>query len=176
MLVVGFSRDVSAVFQGGQGHLKDDVSFWDGAESCDATEKLYLDGKGICFQAIHKWIDWILQYLVFLKDSGNWNFLWDLQLLFEHMPWHVFSCCPLSIYLMEETCEEGSMKKNMEATKTSKYPITFLCLKSLLFKPAVYFLGAGPKVCELGVGSIAADILLCASSCIPSVLIWHTSV
>lgn len=63
------------------------------------------------------------------------------------------------------------MKKNMEATKTSKYPITFLCLKSLLFKPAVYFLGAGPKVCELGVGSIAADILLCASSCIPSVLI-----
>lgn len=54
MLAVGFSRDVSAVFQGGQGHLKDDVSFWDGAESCDATEKLYLDGKGICFQAIHK--------------------------------------------------------------------------------------------------------------------------
>lgn len=72
---------------------------------------------------------------------------------------------------MEETCEWGSMKKNMEATKTSEHLITFLYLKSLLFKPAVYILGPGPKVCELDVGSTVADILLCASSCILSVLI-----
>lgn len=72
---------------------------------------------------------------------------------------------------MEETCKGGSMKKTMEATETSKHPITVLYLKSLLFKPAVYILGTGPEVCELGVGSTAADILLCASSCILSVLI-----
>lgn len=35
---------------------------WDGAVSCGATEKLYLDGRGMCFQVIHRWIDWIFQY------------------------------------------------------------------------------------------------------------------
>lgn len=184
MLVVACFRDVNAVFQGRQSGGPSEGWYlpprrFEMVQYCVVPQKscyIWMSEEFYC-HVIHRWIDWIVQHCVFLKDCRNWNFMWDWQLSFENMSWHVSNCCPGPIYWWKKQVMSEAWKKKTKtkATKTNKHPITFLYLKSLLFKLAMCILGTRPEICELGVGSTTADILLCASSRILSVSIWQTS-